>query len=78
MKKLFGTTIVVGLLSLVSFVFERLALTDIFHGEPDLSLEWTIVNAALIPLVVFHILGVVSAVFAFRNLGRSSKGDFSN
>lgn len=68
-RPLFIATIVFGILSLIAFVFERLALTDIFHGEPDPKLEWTIVNAALLPVLVFHVLGLLSAGIALKSLG---------
>ena len=68
---LFIATIVVGILSLVAFVLERLALTDIFHGEPDASLEWTVVNAALLPIVLFHVLGLVSAAIGLRHFRKN-------
>lgn len=68
MRKVLITTIAVGVLSFVAFVLERLALTDIFHGEPDLQLEWTMVNAAFLPMALFHVFGLVSAVIAVRRL----------
>lgn len=61
-----AVTLVTGLLSLVVFVFERLALTDIFHGEPDTTLEWTVVNAAFLPIVGFHLWAVVGAGLSLR------------
>lgn len=57
MRSIFIATIVVGVISLGTFVLERLALTDIFHGEPDLHLEWKIVNVTLLPVALFHVLG---------------------
>lgn len=68
MRKIFIATIVVGMVSLAAFVLERLALTDIFHGEPDPRLEWTLVNAVLLPVVLFHVLGLVSVIIALRRL----------
>ena len=67
-KKLFVATIVVGVLSLAAFGLERLALTDIFHGEADVDLEWTLVNAALLPVALFHVLGLVSAAVGLRHV----------
>ena len=72
MRKLLITTIGVGVLSFAAFVLERLALTDIFHGEPDVRLEWALVNAALLPVVLFHILGLTSVIIALRRLGGSA------
>ena len=69
MRSIFILTIGVGMLSFAALVLERLALTDILHGEPDLRLEWVVVNAALLPFVLFHVLGLVSVVIAVRRLG---------
>ena len=73
MRRLFVTTIGVGVLSFTAFVLERLALTDILHGEPDLQLEWAVVNAAFLPVVLFHVLGLVCVVVALRRLGGTQK-----
>jgi hypothetical protein len=70
MRKLFITTIAAGVLSLLAFVFERLALADIFHGEPDLNLEWMAVNYAFLPILLFHILAIISVIIALRRMGR--------
>lgn len=72
MRRVFVTTIGAGVVSFAAFVLERLALTDIFHGEPDVRLEWTLVNAAFLPIVVFHILGLTSVLIALRRLGTSA------
>jgi len=74
-RKIFLATIVLGLVSFAAFVLERLALTDIFHGETDLRFEWAIVHMALPPVVLFHLLGIASAVLALFRLGRRGKGN---
>ena len=67
-RRLLVVSIVFGVLSFGLFVFERLALTDIYHGEPDLSLEWNIVSVSFLPILLFHIISVVAAVVAIRRL----------
>jgi len=67
-KRLLVTSVVFGVLSFGLFVFERLALTDIYHGEPDLSLEWNIVSVSFFPILLFHIISVVAAVVALRKI----------
>ncbi|MHC4559587.1 MAG: hypothetical protein ACYS80_20020 [Planctomycetota bacterium] len=66
----FKTQIVVvmgfGILSLVAGLFGHLALTDIYHGEPDLTLEWRIVQVAA--LIILFFIG--SSLFT---LGRALK-----
>jgi hypothetical protein len=73
-RRIFVATIVLGALSFVMFVLERLAIIDIFHGETDLRLEWNVVHLAFLPVLLFHVLGIVSAVIAVRRLGRSDRG----
>jgi hypothetical protein len=73
MRRLVVATIGVGVLSFGVFILERFALTDILHGEPDLQLEWAVVNAAFLPVVLFHVLGLVCVVVALRRLGGVQK-----
>ncbi len=72
--RLLVASVVLGLLSLGCFVLERLALTDIYHGEPDLSLEWNMVSASFLPILVFHLLSVIAAAVALRFVARRKAG----
>ena len=63
--------IVSGIVSLVFFIFGRLAMTDIYHGEPDLSLEWGIVSLTFLPVLVFHLVAVWTGVVIWRHLRQS-------
>lgn len=67
-RRLLVVSLVLGLVSTVLFVLERLALTDIFHGETDLTLEWNIVSVSFLPILVFHLVSVVATVAALRTL----------
>jgi len=67
-NRLLVVSVVFGVLSFGLFVFERLALTDIYHGEPDLSLEWNIVSVSFLPILLFHIISVAAAVVALRHM----------
>jgi len=58
-------TTVIGIISLLAFILERMALTDIYHGEQDVRLEWGIVSFALLPLFLFHILALALAISSF-------------
>jgi glucan phosphoethanolaminetransferase (alkaline phosphatase superfamily) len=51
-------------LSLIAFLFCHLALTDINHGETDLSLEWTILRIAAVIFLAF----IVSTVLTIRQV----------
>jgi hypothetical protein len=64
--------VVLGVVSLGFFVLERLAMTDIFHGEPNLTFEWNIVSISFLPILVFHLVSVVAAIAALRRVGRSA------
>jgi hypothetical protein len=59
-----------GLLSLLATGLSFLALTDIWHGEADVSLEWNIVRAAYLLLAVFYPL----AFYTVRRLLREIEG----
>ena len=55
---LYRSTFRLGALSAVSLVLAALALTDISHGERDVSLEWGMVRVALVIITAFHIAGL--------------------
>ncbi len=42
-----------GALSLLACLAAHLALTDIYHGEADVTLEWSIVRACALVLLAF-------------------------
>ncbi len=65
-------SVVLGLVSLGFFVLERLAMTDIFHGEPDLTLEWNIVSVSFLPILAFHLVSVIAAAMALRQMKRAT------
>lgn len=46
-------TMALGVLSLGAIFFAHLALTDIYHGESDVTLEWNIVRIAALVIVMF-------------------------
>ena len=70
---LYFVTIVAGIMSFIAFGLERLALTDIFHGESDPRLEWMMVNAALLPVVLFHVLGLISATVGLKHCPKQTR-----
>ena len=47
-----------GMLSLLALVVSALALTDIAHGEPDLSLEWTVLRVCAVVVLGFHVMAI--------------------
>jgi len=44
LKMKIRATMALGVLSLLAGLVAHLALTDIFHGEAELTLEWNIVR----------------------------------
>mgnify|MGYP001826588324 CR=1 FL=1 len=71
-RRLLIASVVLGFVSLGFFILERLAMTDIFHGEPDLGLESSIVSISFLPIFVFHLVSVVAAIVALRRVGRDT------
>ena len=52
-KQTIVITLSLGILSLIAMAFSHLALTDIAHGEANVSLEWTILRVTTLILLTF-------------------------
>jgi hypothetical protein len=52
-----ATRVAIGLgaLSLLAMIVSALALTDIGHGEGDLTLEWNALRICALVIVAFHV-----------------------
>lgn len=61
-------SLVFGGLSILAVVVSHLALTDIGHGEADLSLEWGVLRAAFLVMVLFQVSALVTLSRVFRVL----------
>ncbi len=46
-------TMALGVLSLLAVFFSHLALTDIAHGEGEVSLEWKILRVSALLIIMF-------------------------
>ncbi len=57
-----------GVVSVLAVVASYLALTDISHGESDLSLEWGVLRAAFLVIVLFQVSALVTLGRVFRVL----------
>jgi hypothetical protein len=55
-----------GGFSMLAWVASFLALTDIGHGESDLSLEWGVLRAAFLFIVLFQISALITLARVFR------------
>ena len=53
LKTQIRVTMALGALSLLAGLAAHLALTDIYHGEPDVTLEWGIVRVSALVLLAF-------------------------
>ena len=53
LKTQIKVTMGLGLLSLVAGLAAHLALTDIYHHEADVTLEWNIVRVSALILLTF-------------------------
>jgi len=49
-----------GILSAVSILVAHLALTDIYHGEGDLTLEWRVLQVAFATIIAFHLVALAT------------------
>ncbi len=49
-----------GGFSMFAVVLSILALTDIGHGESDLSLEWGVLRAAFLVIVLFQVSALLT------------------
>ena len=49
-----------GIVSAIGLLVSLLALTDIAHGEPDVTLEWWVVRGAYLLVVLFQVTSLVT------------------
>jgi hypothetical protein len=53
-------SLILGVMSVLAIGVSHLALTDIWHGEADVSLEWTVLRLAALVIIVFHVSAFAS------------------
>ena len=58
-------TFALGVLSVLAVILANLALLDIYHGEPDVTLEWNAVRVSFLIILVFHAFALTAAWKAF-------------
>ena len=66
LKKWIWLSAGLGVLSILALGVSHLALTDIWHGEGDLSLEWNILRAAALILTTFIVAAFVTFLQMLR------------
>ncbi len=57
-----------GALALIAIGLSHLALTDIAHGEVDVSLEWNVLRAAALVILMFTAFSLVTLRRALKFL----------
>jgi len=55
-----------GVLALVAVLTSHLALTDIYHAEGDVSLEWNVLRVCFGVIVVSQIAALITLTKALR------------
>ncbi len=66
LQKSAWVTLGIGIVSVLAIVLCHLALTDIWHGEGSLELEWKMVQISFAAIIAFHAAALVTAVFALK------------
>lgn len=69
-KKWVWTSLVLGVLALVAVLASHLALTDIYHAEGDVSLEWNVLRVCFAVIV----LSQTAALITFAKVLRGRSG----
>ena len=65
-------TLGLGVASLVAILIAHLALTDIYHDEADVRLEWRVLQGAFAVIVSFHAAALLALRHAIRRAGRAT------
>ncbi len=60
LKTLARVSLFLGVASLLAVLVSHLALTDIYHGETDTSLEWGVLQVCAVIILAFQISAVVT------------------
>ena len=71
MERQAAIAFILGIVSLVAVFISHLALTDIYHGESDLRLEWMVLRICFAMIVIFQVFAL--ATF-WRMIGKGKPG----
>ena len=63
-KQLSVLTLVLAGFSILALILSHLALTDISHGEEDLTLEWSVLRIAALVILGF----IISTILTLKNV----------
>jgi uncharacterized BrkB/YihY/UPF0761 family membrane protein len=67
LKMLIKLSIALGIASLIALFFSHLALTDIYHSEPNPQLEWNILRISAIILITFTGVAIYTFYRVLKN-----------
>ncbi len=73
-RKTTAFTLALGVASTLVLLFSHLALTDIWHGEGDLWLEWMILQIGASVIIAFHLATFVTLRRVRRFLDERAQG----
>jgi hypothetical protein len=60
-------SLVLGIISVIALLPIHLALTDIWHGEGDVTMEWSVVRFGILAIATFQIAALLTLVNVLRN-----------
>ncbi len=63
-KKYITVTFILSGLSILALMFSHLALTDIYHGGEDLSMEWSFLRITALIFIAF----ITSTIITLRQV----------
>ncbi|MCP4021597.1 MAG: hypothetical protein GY729_07130 [Desulfobacteraceae bacterium] len=63
-KKYAVITIILAIVSMIMLGISHLALTDIYHGQEDLSYEWAFLRISALIFIVF----IISTIFTLQKV----------
>lgn len=67
LKTQINVILFLGALSLAAGLFAHLALTDIYHAETELSLEWNVLRLCAVIIATF----IISAMILLKKIYKS-------
>lgn len=66
MKRNVVISLILGFMSVLAMGVSHLALTDIWHGEVDVSQEWATLRLAAVVILAFHFSAFATMWHALR------------
>jgi len=63
-KKYSILTLILSGLSILALIISHLTLTDIYHGEEDLIMEWSFLRIAAVIILAF----IISTIFTLKQV----------